>query len=69
MPRPPKLTGDAHAEIEAVAAARWEIPSDKELAAKHRVSVTRVQQLMALVRDRLKVREAQHSATGVCHDT
>ena len=57
MPYPPKLTDDGLAEIESVAAARWSIPSDKALALKHHVSVSRIQQLMANVRDRLKLVE------------
>lgn len=55
MPFPPKLTDDGLAEIESVAAARWSLPSDKELARRLHVSTSRIQQLMANVRDRLKL--------------
>lgn len=66
MPFPLKLSDDGLAEIESVAAARWSIPSDKELARRHRVSISRIQQLMAAVRDRLKLNKPVGS-TGNLH--
>lgn len=55
MPRPSKLTDDAHAEIEAEAVARLGCVSDKELSIRTGVSRSRIQQIMRAVRDRLKI--------------
>lgn len=44
--RPRKLSDAGREEIEAVARARWALPADKELAAKHGVSLIYVKKIM-----------------------
>ena len=51
--RPRTLAPDAWAEIERVALARAKLPTDVELAEKHGVSRSRIQQIMKAARDAL----------------
>lgn len=53
MPQPRKLTDEAQVEIEWVGLARDQLPTDKELAIKHRVSVNRIYQVMLAARKKL----------------
>lgn len=55
MSYPAKLPVEGRIEIETVAKQRWNLPSDKELAIKYRISLARIQQIMAQVRERLMI--------------
>lgn len=53
MPHPRKVTDEGVLEIQSAARARMEIPTDKELTAKHHISRRRLHQIMSEVRAKL----------------
>ncbi len=62
--RPPKLTPAGKLEIQKVAMERFTIPTDKDLAYRHNISLRQVQRLMKQVRAELQRKRAQSRETS-----
>lgn len=54
MPRPRKLTDEAHAELERIAHLRMQTPSDKELAYRFGVSVRTIEEALTMARKKAR---------------